>query len=229
MGQPSRTAAEQWVVDLPAPAVDGHEPWPVLSFTPDSRALVAHGQTQWTALDALPTGKDAAKQRLPRTLPAGVAPVPVPALAPTTRGRTAVPARPIAVARTNAGPPAFPPRVLRHATPPAYPQPMMARTPIRGRIPEAPKKSLGAWAFLALVLGTASLAPLFWQDAPTQWVPLTALVALFCSMMVFSRAQRGITPHGTISAARWGCGFALIATALWIIGILLVMGQLGTG
>jgi hypothetical protein len=227
---PTRQTADQWVADLPAPAIDGREPWPVLSFSPAARALAAQGQTQWTALDALPSGRDAAQQRPPRSLPAGMLPVPVPQPVPATTPRRApVNARPIAVARGRALPPVWPPRVLRMATPPAYPAPPHPGGPIRGHVPEAAKRSLAVWAFAALVLGLASLAPMVWETAPLAWVPATGFAALFCSLMVFSQARRGITPRGTISAARWGCAFALLATALWVLGVLLATGQIGAG
>lgn len=229
MGQatPTQPAAELWVASLPAPTVDAREPWPVLNMSPEARASIARGQAQWTALERLPSGKDAAAQRPPRSLPTGVVPLPVPSTAaPTTPQRVPVHARPIPVARAIGGPPAYPPRVLRSATPTQNQVAVQRRGPIRGQVPAAEKKSLGVWSFLALVMGLASLAPLVWQDAPSQWIPVTAITAIFCAMMVFTQAQRGITPHGTISAARWGCAFAVIATALWIVSILLVTGYL---
>lgn len=232
MGQATstRSAVGSWVADLPAPAVDGREPWPVLSVSPEARSLLAHGQSLGMALDALPKGKDAALQRPPRPVPAGAMPAPPPQPAPVaTPQRAPVTARQMQAARAHAGPPAYPPRVLRQATPPMYGMPVQPGMPIRGRMPEAAKKSLGAWAFLALVLGAASFAPFFWEGAPLQWIPATGLAALVCSFMVFSQARRGVTPRGTISAARWGCGFALITTTLWIIGILVVTGTLNGG
>jgi hypothetical protein len=232
MGRQTRAqqGAELWVADLPEPSTDAREPWPVLSVSPEARSLFALGHAQWTALDALPTGTDAATPRTPRRLPAGLVPTPMPpASAPTMPQRAPVPARPMAATRAMGVPPAHPPRVLRQATPPMYAAPAQARGPIRGRVPEAAKKSLGIWSFLALVMGLASLAPFVWQDAPLQWIPVTGITAIFCAVMVFSQAQRGVTPHGTISAARWGCAFAVIATTLWIVGILLLTGQLSVG
>jgi hypothetical protein len=224
-----RTPVGEWVPDLPTPATDGREPWPTLSVTPAARQLLARGQLEAVALDALPTGKHAA---LPRLLQRVAATGVLPSVAPPPASPAGMPTpQPIPIARVSTGQPIWQPRVVRMATPVAPPGALahQGAGPIRVKAPEAAAKTLGFWAAAAFVLGLLSLVPLVWDSAPIEWVPATAGLALLSGVSVLSRARSGVTPVGTIRTARWGCAFALLATTLWIVGILLVTGQFNPG
>ncbi len=217
-----RTSVGEWVPDLPAPATDGREPWPTLSVSPAARQLLARGQLEAVTLEALPTGRHAA---LPRLLPRVAATNVLPSVAPPPA--PSVP-QPMPIARVSAGQPVWQPRVVRVASPVPLPR-VPGYGPIRVKTPEAARKSLGFWAAAAFLLGLLSLVPFVWDNAPIEWIPVTGGLALLCGVSVLSRARRGVTPAGTIRTARWGCAFALVATALWIVGILLVAGQINSG
>jgi hypothetical protein len=222
-----RASVAEWVPDLPAPATDGREPWPTLSITPAARQLLARGRLELVTLDALPTGRHAA---LPRLLPRVAVTDILPSVAPPPAAPAGVPApQPMPIARVSTGQPIWQPRVVRVAPPLPLPRAPVHRQPIRVKAPEAAAKTLGFWAAAAFVLGLLSLAPFVWDNAPIEWIPATAGLALLCGVSVLSRARRGITPPGTIRTAFWGCAFALLATALWIVGILLVTGQINSG
>lgn len=218
-----RASVGEWVPDLPAPATDGREPWPTLSVSPAARQLLARGQLEAVTLEALPTGRHAA---LPRMLPR----VAVTSVLPSVAPPPAPPApQPLPIARVSAGQPVWQPRVVRVAAPVPLPRAPVHRQPIRVKAPEAAAKTLGFWAAAAFLLGLLSLLPFVWNDAPIEWIPVTGGLALLCGISVLSRARRGITPAGTIRTARWGCAFALVATALWIVSLLLVAGQINAG